>query len=376
MDRRYETEDIRMRKRGRFLFSLALSVMAVLALTGVGCAVTIVQTPTVQPPVQTANKYVTGESINASWVPPWTVPVSSNVPTMSIPDIVKEITPSVVAVHTEVTAYDIFLQPIPSQGVGTGIIIDGNGYIVTNNHVIDGAKSVTVITNDGRSYDAVKVNGDPFTDLAVIQIDAKNLPIAEIWSSRTLLVGEGVVAVGNALALEGGPTVTSGIVSYIGRSIMEPNGNVLNDLIQTDAAINPGNSGGPLLNMEGQVIGINTAVASQAENIGFAIAITPALPVIEQLIHQGRVIRPYLGVGLYTTTNGVVVTSVDSGSPADKAGLEVGDVITQFAGQKVTTAGELRQAITSAHIGDKVEIDFVRNGKANKTFATLVASPS
>jgi serine protease Do len=294
---------------------------------------------------------------------------------MSIPDIVKKITPSVVAVHTEVTAYDIFLQPIPGQGVGTGIVIDSNGYIVTNNHVIENAQSVQVITDDGRSFDAVKVNGDPLTDVAVIQIDAKNLPVAEIGSSKTLLVGEGVVAVGNALALEGGPTVTSGIVSYIGRSIMEPNGTVLYDLIQTDAAINPGNSGGPLLNMAGQVIGINTAVASQSENIGFAIAITPALPVIEQLVHQGRVIRSYLGVGLYTTTNGVVITSVDPGSPAGKAGLEVGDIVTQFAGQKVTTAEELRQAIISAHIGDGVEIDFTRNGRDNKTFATLIASP-
>jgi serine protease Do len=294
---------------------------------------------------------------------------------MSIPDIVKKVGPSVVAIHTEVTEYDIFLQPIPGQGVGTGIIIDGNGYIVTNNHVIENAQSVKVITSDGRSFDAVKVNGDSFTDLAVIQISAKDLPVAEIGSSKTLLVGEGVVAMGNALALEGGPTVTSGIVSYIGRSIMEPNGTVLNDLIQTDAAINPGNSGGPLLNMAGQVIGINTAVASQAENIGFAIAITPALPVIDQLVHQGHIIRPYLGAGLYTVTNGVVITSVEAGSPADKAGLQVGDIITQFAGQKVATAEELRQSIISGHIGDRVEIDYIRNGMEEKTFATLIASP-
>jgi serine protease Do len=365
-----------MWQKKRFLFPLVLLVTAALALVSAGCAVTVVQTPVDQAPLQTASKYLSGEPINASWVPPWTQAVSPNLTTLSIPDIVKKITPSVVAVHTEVTAYDIFLQPIPSQGVGTGIIVDSNGYIVTNNHVIENAQSVQVITNDGRSYDAVKVNGDPLTDVAVIQIDANNLPVAEIGSSKTLLVGEGVVAVGNALALEGGPTVTSGIVSYIGRSIMEPNGTVLYDLIQTDAAINPGNSGGPLLNMSGQVIGINSAVASQAENIGFAIAITPALPVIEQLIHQGRIVRPYLGVGLYTTTNGVVLTSVDTGSPADKAGLEVGDIVTQFAGQKVTTAEELRQAIISGHIGERVAISFIRNGKENQTFATLAATPT
>lgn len=365
-----------MLQKRRFLFSVVLLAMAALALVSTGCSVTIVQTPVDQAPVQTVSKYLSGKPINESWVSPWTGTLASNLPTLSIPDIVKKVTPSVVAIHTEVTAYDIFLQPIPSQGVGTGIIIDSNGYIVTNNHVIENAQSVQVITNDGKSFDAVKVNGDPLTDVAVIQIDAKNLPVAEIGSSKTLLVGEGVVAVGNALALEGGPTVTSGIVSYIGRSIMEPNGNVLYDLVQTDAAINPGNSGGPLLNMSGQVIGINSAVASQAENIGFAIAITPALPVIEQLIHQGHIVRAYLGVGLYTTTNGVVLTSVDPGSPADKAGLEVGDIVTQFAGQKVTTAAQLRQAIVSGHIGDRVEISFIRNGKENQTFATLAASPT
>jgi len=354
------------------LFSLAMAVVTVVAG---GCSLTVVQTPASQVQVEPA-KFVTGKSISASWVPPWRVNIASNLSVLAIPYIVKKITPSVVAVHTQITTYDIFLQPIPSEGVGTGIVIDGNGYIVTNNHVVDGAQTVSVITNDGKSYDAITVNGDPFTDLAVIQISAKNLPVADIGSSDALEVGEGVVAVGNALALEGGPTVTSGIVSYIGRSIQEPNGNVLNDLIQTDAAINPGNSGGPLLNMEGQVIGINTAVASQAENIGFAIAINPALPVIQQLVQQGHVSRPYLGVGVMSSTNGVVVTTVDPGSPADEAGLQVGDIITRFDGQPITTAGELRQGIVSAHIGDRVEIDYTRNGQQNKTFATLVVSPS
>jgi serine protease Do len=363
-------------KEKRFVFVLVPLIILTLAFISTACTVTVVQTPGGQTQVQTTSTYVTDKSINSSWVSPWTSGVPTNLPTLSIPEIVKQITPSVVAVHTQVVTYDIFLQPIPGQGVGTGIVIDPNGYIVTNNHVIENAQSVKVITKDGKSYDAIKVNGDPITDLAVIQIDAKDLPVAEIGSSRALLVGDGVVAVGNALALEGGPTVTSGIVSYIGRSIIEPNGNVLNDLIQTDAAINPGNSGGPLLNMAGQVIGINTAVASQGQNIGFAIAITPALPVIEQLIQTGHVTRPYLGVGFMTTTNGVQITAVDPGSPAGKAGLQVGDIITQVAGQKVSTAGELRQAIISQHIGDKIEIDYIRNGKENKTFATLIASPS
>jgi serine protease Do len=365
-----------MSKGKRLIFSLVSVVVLALTLIGAGCTVTIVQSPVGQTPVQPTSAYKSDKSINSSWAPPWTDGVPTNLPALSIPDIVKQITPSVVAVHTQVVSYDIFLEPIPGQGVGTGIIVDPNGYIVTNNHVIENAQSVKVITKDGKSYDAVKVNGDPVTDLAVIQIDAKNLPVAEIGSSKALLVGDGVVAIGNALALEGGPTVTSGIVSYIGRSIIEPNGNVLNDLIQTDAAINPGNSGGPLLNMAGQVIGINSAIASQGQNIGFAIAITPTLPVIEQLIKQGQITRPYLGVGFMTTTNGVEITAVDPGGPADQAGLQVGDIITQFAGQKVPTGGELRQAIISAQIGERVEIDYIRNGKENKTFATLVASSS
>lgn len=369
-----------MSKGKRLLFSFVSVFVLALTVVGAGCSVTMVQapigqTPIGQPPVQPASKYVSDESINSSWTPPWMGGVPTNLPILTIPDIVKQITPSVVAVHTQVVTYDVFLQPIPGQGVGTGIIIDADGYILTNDHVIQNAQSVKVITKDGKSYDAVKVNGDPVTDLAVIQIDAKNLPVAEVGSSKALQVGDGVVAVGNALALEGGPTVTSGIVSYIGRSIIEPNGNVLNDLIQTDAAINPGNSGGPLLNMAGQVIGINSAVASQGQNIGFAIAIAPALPAIEQLIQQGHVTRPYLGVGFMTATNGVEITAVDPGSPAAQAGLQVGDIITQFAGVMVSTAGELRQAVISAQIGEKVEIDYIRNGKENKTFATLVASP-
>jgi len=332
------------------------------------------QAPELSPPAEQANTHDSSAPINPGWTPPAQGDESSQ-PTLAIPEIVRKATPSVVAIQTEVITYDIFFQPVPQQGAGTGIIIDSQGYVVTNYHVVENAENIRVTLTDSRTFSAVKVRGDPWTDLAVIQIDAKDLPKAEIGRSDTLVVGEGVVAIGNALALEGGPTVTSGIVSYLGRSIQEPNGTVIYDLIQTDAAINPGNSGGPLLNMAGQVIGINTAIAAEAENIGFAISISPALPIIEQLIREGRIIRPWLGVTFYPTQDGVVLTYVDPSSPADKAGLRVGDIIAQFAGQKISTTEELRQAIISSKIGEKVEIVFIRDGREHKTTAVLVESP-
>ncbi len=352
----------------------SINLLLVLSLLSVGCVIPAPTVPELPSPIKPANTYTLGEPINPGWVPPPSKETSTLL-SLPITEIVKKVTPSVVAIQTEVIAYDIFYQPIPRQGAGTGIIIDSQGYVATNSHVVEDAESIKVTLTDGRTFSATKVNSDAWTDLAVIEIDAKDLPEAEIGNSDELAVGEGVVAIGNALALEGGPTVTSGIVSYIGRSIREPNDIVLNDLIQTDAAINPGNSGGPLLNMAGQVVGINTAIAAEAENIGFAISISPALPIIEQLIREGRVIRPWLGVNFFPTSDGVVLTYIDLGSPADKAGLRIGDIITSFDGQKVSTAGELRQAVIEQKIGEKVEIFFIRNGVESKTTAILIESP-
>jgi serine protease Do len=195
------------------------------------------------------------------------------------------------------------------------------------------------------------------------------------------------VAIGNALALEGGPTVTVGVVSYLGRSIQEPNGVVLYDLIQTDAAINPGNSGGPLVNMAGQVVGINTAIAARAENIGFAVSVTPALPVISELITRGKVNRPYLGVAFYTVTplvasqfdlgveRGVLLTIVEQGSPADTAGLRKGDVITGFAGEEISNSEQLVRAIRDLRVGQQIRITLIRDKQEQITYATLVESP-
>jgi S1-C subfamily serine protease len=283
---------------------------------------------------------------------------------------------------------DAFLQAVPQKGAGSGVIVDARGYVVTNNHVVEGAKSVKVNLNDGRVFDAVTVNRDPWTDLAVVQIKSENLPVAKLGRSENLQVGDWVVAIGNALALDGGATVTQGIVSYLGRSIQEPNGVTLYNLVQTDAAINPGNSGGALLNMAGEVVGINVAIAGDAQNIGFAIAITPALPVIEQLITQGKVSRGYMGIEYQALTAAIVsrynlqvkegayLNRVVAGSPADKAGLKAGDVITIMDGRKIVKTEDLRLAIQARKPGETVELTYNRAGTEYKTRVTLGESPT
>jgi serine protease Do len=337
------------------------------------------------PPSPSAPEGAPEGAIEPDWVPPVTDKPAAPFP--SISEVVELVTPAVVAIHTETMSYNIFLEPVPQQGAGTGVIIDERGYIVTNNHVVEGASSIEVTLSDGRIFDATDVRRDPGIDLAVVKIEAGDLPTASLGDSSALKVGEWVVAIGNALALEGGPTVTVGVVSYLGRSIQEPNGVVLYDLIQTDAAINPGNSGGPLVNMAGQVVGINTAIAARAENIGFAVSITPALPVISELITRGKVNRPYLGVAFYTVTplvssqfdlgveKGVLLTIVEQGSPADIAGLRKGDVITGFAGEEIPDSEQLVRAIRDLRVGQQVRITFIRDKQEQITYATLVESP-
>jgi serine protease Do len=355
---------------------LVLGLFMVWMITG---CVAVQVTPQDSPANQDAAPAITYETntpINANWSASPVI-ASSQKPQISIPDIVKKIARSVVAVHTDTITYDIFLQPVPAQGVGTGTIIDAKGFILTNNHVVENAKSIKVILYNEKSYDAIRIARDPLTDLAVVQISPDvDLQVAEFGSSKDLQVGESVVAVGNALALEGGPTVTAGIVSYIGRSIVVSGDVILHDLIQTDAAINPGNSGGPLLNLEGQLVGINTATAANAQNIGFAIEILPAIPVIEQLIRAGHITRAYLGVELYQLDNGIGVIKVDAGGPAESAGLKPGDIITSIDGKQVTSAADLRELINSSTIGQSVQIVFSRRGKQMRTSAVLTASPA
>src|SRR5881397_1489495 len=253
-------------------------------------------------------------------------------------ELVKLLRPSVVHIKSETATLDVFGQLVPSAGVGTGFIIDDKGHIVTNNHVVstdsgDPAQDITVTLDDGSEHSAKIAGRDPPTDVAVLQIDGGNLKPATLGDSSKLEVGDDVIAIGNALDLPGGPTVTKGVVSALGRLIQESNVSIPN-AIQTDAAINPGNSGGPLVDLNGEVVGITTAVIrGNAEGIGLAISMDTAQPIVQELIDKGRVDRGLLGVTIQEITpslaqqfnlsvdHGVGIRSVQPGSPADKAGL-------------------------------------------------------
>jgi serine protease Do len=267
------------------------------------------------------------------------------------------------------------------RSLGSGFIINPGGYIVTNNHVVDGASSVQVKLSDGREFSATVVGRDPKTDLALIKIEASGLPTIPLGDSSKLEVGMPVMAIGNPFGLE--QTVTTGIVSGTGRVIGE---GPYDDFIQTDASINPGNSGGPLINAQGQAIGINTAIATQtggSVGIGFAIPIDHAKPVVTQLAQTGHVTRGWLGVAIQPLTrdlakgfnlpgsSGALVASVMDGSPAQKAGVKPGDVITEYDGHKVMRSDDLPRLVADTPIGRSVPLTVLRDGKPLRLSATI-----
>ena len=321
--------------------------------------------------------------------PDWTPPPSEQ--GQLLPDlisVVTEVKPSVVAINTEVTTYDIFNQPYTQKAAGSGWIIDEEkGYIVTNNHVVEGAQNITVTLDDGRTFPAAIVGTDFLTDLAVVKIDAPNLVEASTGDSSELMLGEWVLAIGNSLGL--GITPSEGIVRSLGVSITVSPGQTLHDLIGTSAAINPGNSGGPLVNMRGEVVGITSVKISMVgvEAMGWAISIDSAMPIITQLINAGHVTRPYLGVSYYdvnlylvwqyslAVNEGILVTEVLSGYPAEEAGLEAGDVIVGFNDEDIANTDDFISALTSCEIGQRVEIVYWRGNNQNTTYATLTESP-
>ncbi len=293
-------------------------------------------------------------------------------------DLVKELSPSVVHVGT-------------GEGVGTGFIIDEDGHIVTNNHVVtngglEPAQNITVTLSDGRALPVEIVGRDPRTDIAVLRINADNLTPATLGNSSDLQVGQDVVAMGNALDLPGGPTVTKGVVSALFRVIEEEDTSIP-DAIQTDAAINPGNSGGPLVLMNGAVIGITTAVIrGNAEGIGLAISIDLAKPIVEELIANGEIDRGFLGVNIAPLSSqaavncgveevsGVLIAGVSSGSPADDAGLQQCDVIIELGGDEIANAGNLFQALTKNKPGQTVEVTYIRDGNEETASVTLASA--
>jgi serine protease Do len=365
-------------------YLIACFILVLPLLLGTSCNFSC-SFPSIETPPPSPSPTSTATPIDPNWTPP---PVESQAPTLpSIADVVALVKPSVVAINTEYVTYDIFNRPFEQQGAGSGWIIDEDGLIVTNNHVVEGAKSVTVTLADGRTFPAETIRTDWLSDLAVVKVNAKNLPAAKVGDSFMLRVGDWVVAIGNSLGR--GISATKGIVSAKGVSLSVSAGQILYDLVQTDAAINPGNSGGPLVNMSGEVIGITSVklAAVEVEGVGYAISSNTAKPIVQQLVQNGYVVRPWLGVVLYTVDQyavlrydlaidkGALVTEVAAPSPADEAGIEPGDVITEFAGKEITSADDLIQAIHASEIGQRVAITFWRGSTRNTTYAVLAEKP-
>jgi putative serine protease PepD len=295
-----------------------------------------------------------------------------------IQSILAKIQPAVVTIRTQAYQRGDFF---PSQGAGSGSIISADGEVMTNAHVVEGATSINVyLTGDTKPHAADLIGADTTNDVALVKIrNASGLPTATLGKSADLRVGDGVVAIGDALDLGATPTVTSGIVSALGRDIQSQTES-LTGLIQTDAAINPGNSGGPLVDAQGQVVAMNTAVAGNAQNIGFAIPIDKAKPIVDSLrAHPGSTgatatgQRPLLGVSVTDDQSGAgaLVANVVSGSPADNAGLQPGDVITTIDGKSIASAADLIATTQSHKPGDKLSITYTRNGSTHTVKVTL-----
>ncbi|GAB4530321.1 MAG: HhoA/HhoB/HtrA family serine endopeptidase [Pleurocapsa sp.] len=266
------------------------------------------------------------------------------------------------------------------QGTGSGFVVSSDGLILTNSHVVAGADKVTVTLKDGRTLEGKVMGSDSITDLAVVKIEAQDLPAVSLGDSDSLQIGEWAIAIGNPLGLDN--TVTTGIISATGRSSSQIGvGDKRIDFIQTDAAINPGNSGGPLLNAKGEVIGINTAIIQNAQGLGFAIPINTAKDIAEQLITNGKVEHPFLGIRMASLTpeiktqlknqqnfvldkeKGVIVVEVMPNSPAAKAGIRAGDVITTLNGEEITTADQVQKAVEKVKAGDRLPLQLSRQGQ-------------
>lgn len=320
---------------------------------------------------------------------------SANFTEGSIADIANKVSESVVSIITSTKTTNLFGQSYDSAAAGTGVIVTSDGYILTNKHVINGANEVTVVLDDGTTYEKVEVVAtDPLNDIAFLKIDGvSDLAAATLGDSKTITVGQQVIAIGNALG-EYQNTVTAGIISGTGRSVTASDGNgynveTLTDMIQTDAAINSGNSGGPLVNATGEVIGINTATSASAENMGFAIPISSVKGMLSQLIETGKASRAYLGVysaeitpelakaynlpvsvGTYLYSSSSY-SAIVKDSPASKAGLKDKDIVTAVNGVKVGAAGSLSNLIGEYKPGDTVQLTVIREGNEIAVNVTL-----
>ena len=342
----------------------------------------VAESQTVQPPRQSTEPI------------PHTVGAARRTPVVVV---AHNVSPSVVNIQTEATIrrreVDPFFDPFGIFGgtnqnytaLGSGFVWSSDGIIVTNNHVVEGASRITVIFSDRTEMRAKLIGVDPDSDVAVLRVDAKGLAAAPIGTSSDLMIGETVVAVGNPFGLSG--TVTTGVVSALGRSVpSKEQGRTFTDFIQTDASINPGNSGGPLLNIEGRVVGINTAILGNAQGIGFAIPVDRAKKVIQDLLRYGQVHSAWIGAVTATVTpeeakrlgirasRGALVSRIFSGSPAEVAGLRAGDVITEVAGRAVDSREAFSTYTATVPSGDAVQVTVNRSG-ASRTISVRAVDP-
>ena len=297
--------------------------------------------------------------------------------------VVESASPAVVSIAAQQSVFE-------DNSIGTGFIVEADGLILTNKHVVasDNVR-YRVILKDGTDYEVLEVHRDPFVDLAILKISASGLPTAILGDSSDLKVGQTAVAIGNALG-KFSNTVTVGVVSGIGRGVRASSGfgrsEVLDDVIQTDAALNPGNSGGPLLNLSGEVVGINVATTTGAENIGFSIPINAVKPVLDDFKVRGRIVRPFLGIEYVIITEdlsvlrklpqGAFVQRVVEGTPAAEVGLKTGDIITKIDGEDINGENTLAQVIRGHKVGDKLVLTIDRNGEISTLNATLGEAPN
>ena len=301
--------------------------------------------------------------------------------------VAESVGPTVVGITNKAVARDWFNNPVETEGVGSGVIFRKDGYIVTNNHVISGAKELIVSLADGRSLKGKLIGADELTDIAVVKVDADDLPTATFGDSDDVVVGEPAIAIGNPMGLEFQGSVTAGVISALNRTLEISDKRV--KLLQTDAAISPGNSGGALVNADGMIIGINSAklAASGVEGMGFAIPINTVQSIINELMDKGYVARPYLGVSVFdkptaarygyqlNIDKGVYVFRVTLGAPAERAGLQRGDVILKLDGKEVNSVTEVRNIVGEHKVGDTVAVVYDRDGHEGTTNVVLEEMP-
>ena len=371
-----------MTLRPRLKFTIAAPAVFALALALTACATTAPVDGEVDAsgPVDTPQKSQESPQTSTSDPSPTTTPRAPVSGILTTPELVELLTPSVVQIAVSLER---------GRGVGTGVIFDDQGHILTNWHVVRGARTITVAFEDGTISEAELFRSDPLLDLAIIRVDRMGLTPATFGDSDALRVGEDVVAIGHALGLDGGPTVSKGVVSALDRTIVGESGGDLTDVFQTDAAINEGNSGGPLVNMFGEVVGINTAKIAIGDRIGFAININVAKKTAEYLIAQGPLPPPgFLGVAGVDITRalaralrlpvgqGFGVTVIEPGSPAVSAGVMLDDIIVQLDDVEIARGQDLTDFLRDHPSGSEVAITIVRDARFLVTLdATLADRP-